>query len=87
MAKKAVVIDGPLNIDSLPVDTNVLQRGVQAPAKLALTPKKRAGEKRLSLALDGDTYRRLRIHAAMTDETHQDILERSLLEYLNRVNA
>ena len=87
MAKKAVVLDGLLNTDSRPIDTGVPQRGAQNQAEPVPTPKKREGEKRLSLALDGDTYRRLRMHAAITDETHQDILERALMEYLNRVNA
>lgn len=50
-------------------------------------PKKREGEKRLTLALDGETYRRLRRHAAETDQTHQDILETALAEYLARANA
>lgn len=87
MAKKAVVLDGLLNTDSRPLDTGVPQRGAQAQAEPVPAPKKREGEKRLSLALDGETYRRLRMHAAMTDETHQDILERALVEYLNRANA
>jgi hypothetical protein len=50
-------------------------------------PKKREGEKRLTLALDGETYRRLRMHAAETDQTHQDILEAALAEYLSRANT
>ena len=50
-------------------------------------PPKREGQKRLTLALDGDTYRRLRMHAAETDQTHQAILEAALAEYLKRVNA
>ena len=44
-------------------------------------------KKRLTLALDGETYRRLRMHAAETDQTHQDILETALAEYLKRANA
>jgi predicted transcriptional regulator len=59
-------------------------RGFSRPAS---APKKREGEKRLTLALDGETYRRLRMHAAETDQTHQDILEAALAEYLNRANA
>jgi hypothetical protein len=43
---------------------------------------KRPGEKRLTLALDGDTYKRLRRHAAETDQTHQAILEAALKEVL-----
>lgn len=34
----------------------------------------------LMLALDGETYRRLRMHAAETDKTQQDILEAALAE-------
>jgi hypothetical protein len=67
-----------------PIDTGVPQRGAgQTPRK----PPKRQGEKRLTLALDGETYRRLRIHAAETDQTHQAILEVALAEYLKRINT
>lgn len=88
MAKKSVVLDGLLNTQSRPTDTGIPQRGA-APLNTGPkpTPKKREGEKRLTLALDGETYRRLRIHAAETDQTHQDILEAALAEYLNRANA
>lgn len=84
MAKKPIALDGLLNTQSRPIDTGIPQRGA-TPAKAA--PKKREGEKRLTLALDGETYRRLRMHAAETDQTHQDILETALTEYLNRANA
>lgn len=47
-------------------------------------PTKRPGEKRLTLALDGETYKRLRLHAAEADQTHQAILEAALSEYLGR---
>ena len=88
MAKKPVVLDGLLNTQSRPTDTGIPQRGAaQLNTGQKLAPKKREGEKRLTLALDGDTYRRLRIHAAETDQTHQDILEAALAEYLNRANA
>lgn len=88
MAKKSVALDGLLNTQSRPTDTGIPQRGaapLNAEAKPA--PKKREGEKRLTLALNGETYRRLRLHAAETDQTHQDILEAALTEYLKRVNA
>ena len=88
MAKKPVALDGLLNTQSRPTDTGIPQRGatpLNAGNKHA--PKKREGEKRLTLALDGETYRRLRMHAAATDQTHQDILETALAEYLNRANA
>ena len=86
MAKKSVALDGLLNPTvQKPIDTGVPQRGAELD-----TPKKaskREGEKRLTLALDGETYRRLRIHAAETDQTHQAILEVALGEYLRRVFA
>jgi len=44
---------------------------------------KREGEKRLTLALDGETYKRLKLHAAATGQTHQAILEAMLLAYLS----
>ncbi len=48
---------------------------------------KRVGENRLTLALDGDPYKRLRVRAAEADLTHQAILEVALAEYLKRANA
>ena len=88
MAKKPVTLDGLLNTETKPLDTGIPQRGAgQEVVAAKPAPKKREGEKRLTLALDGETYRRLRMHAATTDETHQDILERALMEYLNRGNA
>lgn len=85
MAKKPVALDGLLNTTSRPTDTGIPQRGArQAPQD---KKPKRMGEKRLTLALDGDTYKRLRMHAAETDQTHQAILEIALAEYLKRTNA
>jgi hypothetical protein len=73
-----------MDTESHPIDTGVPQRGAgQTPRK----PSKRQGEKRLTLALDGDTYKRLRLHAVETDQTHQAILEVALAEYLNRTNT
>ena len=88
MAKKSVALDGLLNTQSRPTDTGIPQRGA-APSNIEPTPapKKREGEKRLTVALDGETYRRLRMHAAVTDQTHQDILETALTEYLEDNNA
>jgi len=45
---------------------------------------KRENEKRLTLALDGDTYRRLRLMSVETGKTHQDLIERALKEFLAR---
>lgn len=85
MAKKPVALDGLLNTTSRPTDTGIPQRGAgqASPEK----KPKRTGEKRLTLALDGDTYKRLRMHAAETDLTHQAILEAALAQYLKRANA
>ncbi len=85
MAKKAVVLDGLLNTQSGPTDTGIPQRGAISAAEVK--EPKREGEKRLTLAIDGKTYRRLRMHAAMTDKTHQAILEEALSRYLERENA
>ena len=88
MAKKSVALDGLLNTQSRPTDTGIPQRGA-APLNIEqkLSPRKREGEKRLTLALDRDTYRRLRLHAVETDQTHQTILQAALTEYLNRADA
>ena len=85
MPKKSVDLDGLLDTETRPTETGIPQRGpdLAAPNKQVAT-KKRKGEKRLTLALDSDTYRRLRIYAAETDQTHQAILETALAEYLNR---
>jgi len=85
MAKKPVALDGLLNTTSRPTDTGIPQRGAGQAAQDK--KPKRKGEKRLTLALDGDTYKRLRMHAAETDQTHQAILEVALAEYLKRINA
>ena len=89
MAKKPVALDGLLNTATRPTDTGIPQRGADqetVPNKMK-KPARRPGEKRLTLALDGDTYRRLRLHAATTDQTHQAILEAALAEYLDREKA
>lgn len=88
MAKKPVALDGLLNPANRPTDTGIPQRGAdQGAAPKVKKPAKRPGEKRLTLALDGDTYRRLRLHAAATDQTHQAILEAALAAYLDRAKA
>jgi len=89
MAKKPLSLDGMLDTQTRPIDTGIPQRGaaLQPLSKATKPAKKREGEKRLTLALDGETYRRLRMHAAETDQTHQDILEAALAEYLNRANT
>ena len=87
MVKKPVALDGLLNTESRPTDTGIPQRGAGQATAQDKKPPKREGQKRLTLALNGDTYRRLRMHAAETDQTHQAILEAALAEYFKRVNA
>lgn len=84
MAKKPVSLDGLVNTAARTSSTGIPQRGA-VPA----TQKKahRRGGKRLTLALDGDAYRRLRLHAAKTDRTHQAILEEALSAYLDSMDA
>lgn len=86
MAKKAVSLEGLLDTTVKPTKTGIPQRGAGEEPTLQ-KPIKREGEKRLTLALDGATYRRLRLHAVEVDQTHQDILERALLYYLNHAKA
>ena len=81
MAKKPIDLGGTVDPTVRPADTGAAQRGA------TVKPAKRAGEKRLTLALDGATYRRLRLHAVDTDRTHQAILEAALAEYLDRASA
>ena len=86
MPKKPVTLDGLLNTETRPTDTGIPQRGA-ATIRDKKPPKNREGERRVTLALDARTYRRLRIHAAKTDQTHQAILEAALAEYLKHANA
>ncbi|WP_316016072.1 CopG family transcriptional regulator [Roseobacter sp. HKCCA0434] len=87
MAKKPLALDGLLNTEARPTDTGIPQRGAGQGATQGKKQPKRPGEKRLTLALDGETYRRLRLHAVETDQTHQAILEVALAEYLKRADA
>lgn len=87
MAKKPVALDGLLNTESRPTDTGIPQRGAGQGLAQGKKPAKRPGEKRLTLALDGDTYRLLRFYAAKNDMTHQAILEHALKKYLEDVGA
>lgn len=83
MAKKPVALDGLLNTTSRPTDTGIPQRGAGQTSQEK--KPRRKGEKRLTLALDGDTYKHLRMHAAETDQTHQAILEMALTQYLKSI--
>ena len=64
MAKKPVALDGLLNTESRPTDTGKPQREAVQGAAQDMKTTKRPGEKRLTLALDGEAYKRLRLHAA-----------------------
>ena len=80
MAKKTLELDGLLKSDAP-------EGAAPEPQRQVVPPKKRAAERRVTVALDGATYRRLRLHAANTDATHQTILARALTEFLKRANA
>ena len=87
MAKKPIALDGLLNTSAHPIETGIPQRGAGEQSAPKPPPPKRQGEKRLTLALDGETYRRLRLYAAQTDQTHQSILEVALAQYLQSKDA
>jgi len=48
---------------------------------------KRQDEKRVTLALDGPTYVKLRLYGVETDQSNQDILDKALREFLARQEA
>ena len=86
--KKPVTLEGLVQPDSRSLDTGIPPRGAATAGSNGPAARQgRKGEKRLTLAIDGDTYRRLRLHAAQTDQTHQAILETALAEFLKRTNA
>ena len=90
MTKKSVTLDGLVQPESRSSEIGILQRGAAAAAagsRRRNAAQGRKNEKRLTLAIDGDTYRRLRMHAAQTDQTHRAILDAALAEFLNRANA
>ncbi len=90
MVRKSLSLDVMLNTQTRTIDSGIPHRGavLQPPNKPASkAPQKREGEKRLTIALDSEACRRLWMHAAKTDQTHQDILEAALAEYLFRANA
>lgn len=45
------------------------------------------GEKKLTVKIDGGTYKRLRFHSARTGQTHQTILEAALVDLLDKQDA
>ena len=57
MPKKTVALDGLLNTETRPADSGTPQGG-DAPPK-----------KRVTVALNGGTYRRLRLHAALLHDS------------------
>lgn len=91
MVRKSLSLDGILNTQTRPTDTGIPQRGAEIqPARtldIRKTPKKRPDEKRLTLALDGKTYRQLRMYAAASNQTHQEILEKALKNLLREEGA
>ena len=76
MSKKALDLDSLVNPEARPAAAGLSQRG-QEEAKM----------RRLSLSLDAAAYRRLRLHAVDCHQTHQDILYRALIQYLDSCDA
>ena len=97
MAKR-LELGALINTEEAPPEGEVQQRGAGAPTpkreEASSTPKKatpatertaQAGlSKRLSLTLDAETYRKLRLLAVETDRTHQAILEEAARAYLRK---
>ena len=83
MAKKPVTLDGPLNAERRPTEIGMPQR--QAGLPLLEEKPKREGERRLTLALDGETYGRSMLHAVETDQRHEG--EQGLEGYPSQANA
>lgn len=91
MVKKSLSLDGMLNTQARPTDTGIPQRGTEPKQARTFSThkmlKKRPDEKRLTLALDGETYRRLKMYAATSNQTHQKILEKALKNHLHEEGA
>lgn len=64
---------------------NLKQAGVQGAGAPHADVKMASFHKGFDKA--AETYRRLRMDAAVTDQTHQDILETVLADHLKRANA
>ena len=87
MTKKAPVnLDDLVQMDPPSAQDGIPQRGAPTATRRS-APQPRNEGKRLTLALDTKTYRRLRMYAAQHDFTHQTILETALMEFLERANA
>ncbi len=65
--KKGISLEGVINTQTAPKNTGLTQRGTRH--------ERRPNAKKLTVELDGETYKRLRIYAAETGLTHQEILE------------
>ncbi|MDE0524483.1 MAG: CopG family transcriptional regulator [Boseongicola sp.] len=76
MAKKPVTLNGLLYAERHPTDIGMPQREAGLP--LLEEKPKREGERRLTLALDGETFGRSRLHAVETDPRHPALLEQGL---------
>ena len=79
MAKQPMKLDGLVDPGSRPASGGARQRGGHKPSGQAAPT---ASPKRLSVVLDAETYRSLRIHAVETDRTHQDIISDAVARYL-----
>ncbi len=72
--KKGISLEGVINTHAQPENTGLTQRGNKH--------ERRPNAKKLTVELDGETYKRLRLYAAETGQTHQEILEGAVKEVL-----
>ncbi len=74
--KKGISLEGVINTKAQPENTGLTQRGTKR--------ERRPNAKKLTVELDGETYKRLRIYAAETGQTHQEIMEGAVRGVLMR---
>lgn len=78
-----------VNTLTRPTDTGSPQHGAglrSSRKPSAKVPKKGEWEKRLALALNGETFRRFLLRTVSPNQTHQDNLEAAIANHHNRAN-
>jgi hypothetical protein len=77
MPKKFVGLENTVSVKARPMDTGIPQRGAEAEAR-------KPSKTRQTLALDSETYQRLRKHAFERKVSHQAIMEEALRALLDK---
>jgi len=85
-SESSPILDGLVQRKGAPRPTETPQRGAEEPASpTASQPRAREPKTRsLTLRLSEDQYERLRLFAFERRRNHQDVLERAMIEYLDR---